>query len=127
MITTTLMTTKTTITSMVTTAIAGTITDTTGAVLPGATVRAVNEATGNFVQGAQLSLDGLRRTAVTDTQGRFLLGALPPGDYLFRVMSYTDKTQDGKPLVSQNGNPKLDFSVQAETAPSGTIHLTFRR
>ena len=42
--------------------------------------------------------------------------ALPPGDYLFRVMSYTDKTQDGKPLVSQNGNPKLDFSVQAETA-----------
>lgn len=41
--------------------------------------------------------------------------ALPPGDYLFRVMSYTDKTQDGKPLVSQNGNPKLDFTVQAET------------
>ncbi len=47
----------------------------------------VNEATGNFVQGAQLSLDGLRRTAVTDTQGRFLLGALPPGDYRIRVES----------------------------------------
>ena len=42
--------------------------------------------------------------------------SLPPGDYLFRVMSYTDKTQDGKPLVSQNGNPKLDFTVQAEAA-----------
>jgi TonB-dependent receptor len=47
----------------------------------------VNDATGNFVQGAQLSLVGTTRTAVTDSQGRFHFGALPPGDYRVRTES----------------------------------------
>jgi len=47
----------------------------------------VNDATGNFVQGARLALVGTTRTAVTDSQGSFLLGALPPGDYRLRAES----------------------------------------
>ena len=47
----------------------------------------LNEATGNFVQGARLSLVGTTRTAVTDSQGKFLFGALAAGDYRLRVDS----------------------------------------
>ena len=47
----------------------------------------LNEATGNFVQGARLSLVGTTRTAITDSQGNFLFGALAAGDYRLRVDS----------------------------------------
>ena len=47
----------------------GTIKDESGAVLPGVTVRATNRATNQI------------RTAVTDKDGRFYIGALPPGMY----------------------------------------------
>ena len=45
----------------------------------------VNEATGNYVEGAVLTLTGTNRTAVTDSQGRFHFGALPPADYRLRA------------------------------------------
>lgn len=47
----------------------------------------VNEATGNYVQGARLTLSGTNRTTVTDSQGRFNFGSLVPGDYRVRVES----------------------------------------
>jgi hypothetical protein len=47
----------------------GSVQDTTGAVLPGVTVSATNEAT------------GLVRSAVTGTEGRFVIPFLPPGSY----------------------------------------------
>jgi outer membrane receptor protein involved in Fe transport len=47
----------------------------------------INDATGNYVQGARLSLAGTTRNEITDTQGRFLFGALPPGDYRIRAES----------------------------------------
>ena len=34
----------------------------------------VNDATGNFVEGAVLTLAGTNRSAVTDSQGRFHFG-----------------------------------------------------
>src|ERR1700737_4741329 len=49
--------------------IQGTIQDQTGAVLPGVTVTATNNATNQS------------RTAVTDKDGRYYIGALPPGVY----------------------------------------------
>lgn len=39
---------------------------------------------------------------------------LPPGQYLFRVLGVNTNGADGKPLVSQAGNPKIEFNVQAE-------------
>jgi hypothetical protein len=53
------------------------------------------------------SFGGLKRDEGTE--------ALPPGDYLFRVMSYTDKTQDGKPLISQNGKTLKTYDYSADT------------
>jgi len=47
----------------------------------------LNDATGNFVQGARLSLVDTPRTAVTDSQGKFLFGAVAAGDYRLRVES----------------------------------------
>ena len=47
----------------------GSVQDTTGAVLPGVTVSATNEAT------------GLVRSDVTGTEGRFVIPFLPPGPY----------------------------------------------
>src|SRR5688572_25524929 len=47
----------------------GTVTDQSGAVLPGATVTVTEEST------------GLARTVVANETGRFVLPALPPGRY----------------------------------------------
>jgi hypothetical protein len=47
----------------------GRVTDSTGAVLPGASVTATNVET------------GLARTVVTDGDGNFLIALLPPGRY----------------------------------------------
>ena len=51
-------------------AIAGTVTDQTGGVLPGVTVEAAGPA-----------LAGGPRAAVTDGEGRYLVDGLPAGDY----------------------------------------------
>jgi hypothetical protein len=54
-------------------AIRGTVTDTSGGLVEWASVVAMNSAT------------GLRYTTATDSQGRFALELLPPGDYSARV------------------------------------------
>jgi iron complex outermembrane receptor protein len=51
------------------TSVEGTIHDQTGAVLPGATVTSIRRPAGD------------RHSVVTDAQGRYDLGALPPGEY----------------------------------------------
>ena len=53
-----------------TASIAGSVTDSTGAVLPGVTVEAESPA---LIEGV--------RTAVTDGQGAYRIVALPPGAY----------------------------------------------
>src|SRR5437879_11142503 len=56
-----------------TAAFQGTVTDTSGGVLPGAQVAASNVET------------GLKRTTTTSEAGRFLLSELPPGSYEITV------------------------------------------
>jgi outer membrane receptor protein involved in Fe transport len=57
----------------ITAAFQGTVTDSSGAVLPGAQVTASNVET------------GLKRTTTTGDEGRFLLSELPPGSYEITV------------------------------------------
>ena len=52
----------------------GTVTDSTGAILPGATVTVTSE-----------SLIGGSRTATTDASGTYRFPALPPGRYMVTV------------------------------------------
>jgi TonB-dependent receptor len=47
----------------------------------------LNDATGNFVEGAVVSLAPSARAAVTDSQGRFYFGALATGEYRLRADS----------------------------------------
>jgi hypothetical protein len=54
-------------------ALEGTIVDPTSAVIPGATVTAINKGT------------GLTRAATTDDRGRYVLSLLPPGDYVVTI------------------------------------------
>jgi TonB-dependent receptor len=47
----------------------------------------VNAATGNFVQGAAVVLEGANRTELTDSQGKFTFGGVPAGHYRLSVES----------------------------------------
>lgn len=66
--------------------IAGRITDTRNAVLPGVTVR--------------ISGNGLSRAAVTDNDGRFVLDALPPARYEVRTELAGFRSQSGEIVLS---------------------------
>ena len=67
--------------------ILGTIADSQGQVLPGASVSAVDEATGHA------------RTVSTDAKGDFQLHALPPGRYTIRVSLANFRTAERKNTV----------------------------
>jgi hypothetical protein len=72
-------------------AIAGQVTDATGAVLPGVTVEAASPA---LIEG--------RRTAVTDNQGRYGIEALRPGIYkvTFTMQGFSTLIREEVELVS---------------------------
>src|SRR5688572_5755516 len=72
-------------------AIAGQVTDATGAVLPGVTVEAASPA---LIEGA--------RTATTDSQGRYAIEALRPGIYkvTFTMQGFSTLIRENVELVS---------------------------
>src|SRR5260370_39916004 len=63
-------------------AITGTITDSTGAVIPGASIEATN--TGN----------GQQRTVTTGADGTYSIGLLPPGIYSLKITASGFKTTE---------------------------------
>ena len=80
-------------------AIRGTVSDRVGGRIQGASVALVNNAT------------GLRYSNSTDTEGRFVLQLLPPGDYSGRAES---------PGMSPQITPALHVDI------GGTIQLAFK-
>ncbi|MBM3740607.1 MAG: carboxypeptidase regulatory-like domain-containing protein, partial [Acidobacteria bacterium] len=92
--------------------ITGSVTDASGAVIPGAAVAAVNDGT------------GLKRDAVTNDQGNYLLSPLPPGVYRvsvsktgFRPMARTDLT------LAVDQTARLDFALELGTV-SETVEVS---
>jgi len=80
----------------------GTVTDTTGAALPGVDVTATNEAT------------GLARSAVSDAEGNYFLSELPPGAYSIKaaLSGFTTQSVSGVRVeVSQNQRVVIRLAV----------------
>ena len=99
-----------------TAALTGTVTDTSGAVLPGVTVTVSSE-----------SVIGGSRTAVTDETGTYRFPALPPGTYTvkielsgFRAVSHEARLQLGQTItVDAQLQPGLTDTVEVTgTAPT---------
>src|SRR5215510_9446691 len=69
--------------------LSGTVTDESGAVLPGATVTVTQVET------------NLTRTTVTDPRGRYLAAALPPGSYRIAIemSGFAASRREGVKLV----------------------------
>ncbi len=79
----------------------GTIKDESGAVVPGATVRATNLAT------------NVSRTAVSDGKGTYYIGALPPGTYRITVNLSGFATQTREGLALRLGQEvEVDFTMK---------------
>ena len=85
--------------------LAGTVTDRSGGVLPGATVTVVNAAT------------NVSRTVPTDTGGRYSVPALPPGTYTIRVElpGFSPRTRAGVELALGR-SVVMDFTLEISAA-----------
>ncbi len=95
--------------------IRGVVTDTSGAVVPGATVTLLNEAT----KGS--------RNMVTDTKGNYFFAAVQPGSYTIRVEIPGFKTVEKKALrMSSNETAGMDFTLEVG-AQTERIEVTAER
>ena len=91
----------------------GTVHDQTGAVLPGVTITATNNATNQS------------RTAVTDKDGRYYIGALQPGVYTIsaELSGFAPQRRNG--LRLQLGQlAELQFNMRAGAAEAITVSAT---
>jgi iron complex outermembrane receptor protein len=95
--------------------LAGEVTDTTGAVLPGATVEAASPALIEKV-----------RTAVSDGSGRYRIESLPPGTYTvtFSLAGFVPASREGL-IVSGSGVVTVDVALTVAAAE--TVTVTARR
>ena len=83
--------------------IEGIVTDSSGGVLPGATVVVRNEAT------------GVARETVTDSAGRFRVGALPPSTYTISVKMASFEPEEVKGATATVGGT-LDLEIKLRVA-----------
>jgi hypothetical protein len=81
----------------------GAVTDSQGAVMPGVTVAAKNQAT------------GIERTAVTDAAGQYVAASLPPGRYsvVAHLEGFQDQTRDVILDVAQTVEVNFRLGVAA--------------
>jgi hypothetical protein len=95
-----------------TSSLAGTVTDPTGAVIPGAVVTIVNTET------------GLQREDKSDTQGRYTMEQLPPGTYKLtaKATGFADFTVNNVRLyVNQPGTQAVIFDKLGSTSTTVAV------
>ena len=91
--------------------ITGVVADTTGGVLPGATVTAKAVGTGAL------------RTVYTDTAGRFVFASMPPGPYEITAEMSSFRTTMTKVLVTVGAAANVDFKLEIAGAAE-TVNVT---
>ncbi len=84
----------------------------------------LNEATGNYVQGAQVTVIGTTHTAVTDSQGRFNFGALAPGDYRIRTESAGTNMRESTVAVLAGATAPLTLRLASEIVAMEKLMVT---
>lgn len=93
--------------------IAGQVSDENGAVIPGATVTALSQATGK------------ERAVQTDTEGRFRIMELEPGAYTVRAASAGFAIEEKRDLVTVAGqNVQLSFFLKPATVLAGQVVIS---
>ncbi len=93
-------------------AISGSVKDSTGAVINGATITIVNDATKN-----------VERTVVSTSDGLFTISLLPPGDYTVTIKARGFNTFVQKLEVLLNKTSRVDAQLQVGAA-SETVEVT---
>jgi hypothetical protein len=91
----------------------GTVTDTTGAVVPGATVTVTGE-----------SLIGGSRTATTDANGTYRFPALPPGRYKLTVEMPSFKKWEQETRLELGQTITVDPRIEVGTVAGETVTVT---
>jgi hypothetical protein len=91
--------------------ISGTVTDPTGAVIPGAAVTATN------------SDNGLKRNAISNSVGEFTILAVPRGNYVVRASANGFQTSSVKVSVTVTTTQTVAFQLRPAGA-SATIQVT---
>ena len=91
--------------------IAGTVTDPTGAMIPGSTVTATNTD------------NGLRLTAVSDSVGQFSILAVPRGNYAVQASANGFETSSVKVVVTVTETQTVAFQLRPAGA-SATVQVT---
>ena len=93
----------------------GAVADKTGAILPGATVTLVNEAT------------KFTRTGVTDAKGQYFFASIDPGTYTLKVELNGFKSYEAKTVrISTNDTASVDVSLEVGTQTE-TVNVTAER
>jgi hypothetical protein len=95
-----------------TTAVVGQVTDTSNAVVPGATVTITNRET------------GLERTAKTDTEGRFNFPQLRPGAYSVKVQAEGFDAQQMDNVVSGLGQKQTANFILRVAQSTATVQVS---
>src|SRR6202158_303426 len=86
-------------------AIVGSVTDPTGAAIPGATVTVANEK------------NGLKRSVKTDDSGRFSFPQLKPGTYSVKAEAYRFQVQQNNSVIAGLGQKQtVDFKLNIASA-----------
>jgi len=85
----------------------------------------VKNETGEPISGANVILNGTTLTTVTDSQGRFVITNVPPGEYEVRVemVGYAVETIGGI-HVAMDENAVVDFELKQETLQEETVVIT---
>lgn len=84
----------------------------------------VNEATGNFVEGAVVILSGTSRPEVTDSRGSFYFGGVPAGAWRLTARSAGNSPGEATVAVTTGGTTAVTLRLGSEVVAMERLMVT---